>query len=231
MHARISDAETLRLEDVTSGISLQSGTLRGHREDGRAAGAAEKNAVERHGCRDLDWLRDVRHSLVHRRRHYRVLNMIRRLRARSTSGSLQKPVHRLDLPVRTERKNIRSRCAFFAGSVRGNPAHEQSSLAVLYRAATLQVHVGHEALGSPRCAGQIVDAVEQAEAIADRDVGSRRSASIPATSSSSSDHDRNQASTASAAWALARSVTMTLAKNAARERTSLRSVPTGRSSR
>ena len=32
MHARISDAETLRVEDVTSGASLQSGTLRGSRK-------------------------------------------------------------------------------------------------------------------------------------------------------------------------------------------------------
>jgi len=45
---------------------------------------------------------------------------------------------------------------------------------VLYRAATVQVHVRHEALGRADVPDEIVDAVEQAEAIAERDVGDRK---------------------------------------------------------
>ena len=60
MHARISDVETLRLEDVTSGAPLQSGTLRGIAQDGRLLLQREAAPSSPTAVVSLDWLREVR---------------------------------------------------------------------------------------------------------------------------------------------------------------------------
>jgi DNA-binding winged helix-turn-helix (wHTH) protein/WD40 repeat protein len=60
MHARISDVETLRVEDVTGEVSLQSGTLRGVAQDGRLLLQRDSAPASTTAVVSLDWLREVR---------------------------------------------------------------------------------------------------------------------------------------------------------------------------
>ncbi len=60
MRARTTDADTLRVDDVTSEASLPSGTLRGVAQDGRLLLQREAAPSSTTAVVSLDWLREVR---------------------------------------------------------------------------------------------------------------------------------------------------------------------------
>jgi Tol biopolymer transport system component len=60
MHAKISDAETPRVEDVTAGTPLPASTLRGIAPDGRLFVERDAATSGNTAVVSLDWLREVR---------------------------------------------------------------------------------------------------------------------------------------------------------------------------